>query len=99
MSSLVPLRPTLPDPPDDYNGRYFRQLMRQIEELFYLMLNPGELRSYTHTITGMKQSSSNILIGELYYDELGVVRILRQGDAPVNPATATMSLGSVTVTT
>lgn len=100
MTSLnVPHKFRSTTPPREYDPAHFDRLTRQIEMLFEIINNPGDIRGHALHLTGLQLDSYNLATGDIYYDENGFLKILRAGEAGVQGQSMTASLGTVTVVT
>ena len=70
---LVP--PTFSLPPEEYDVRYFNDLIRSLSQLVTQLQNPGELRGTKITLTQLPTSSEGLEAGSLFNDN-GTVKIV-----------------------
>lgn len=91
--------PRLPTPPaDGITSLYMSDLIRALETFISQERNPGEERATKITLTNLPTSDSGLEAGSLY--RIGNdVKISLLDIAVPDAATATVSLGSVSVTT
>lgn len=91
--------PRLPSPPaDGITDVYMSDLIRALEVFIEQERNPGEQRATKMTLTDLPTSDSGLEAGSLY--RIGNdVKISLLDTAVPDAATATVSVGSVSVTT
>jgi len=73
MSRNLPL-PYLPVPPQQYDQRYFAELVQSIALFMQQTRNPGEGRFTTVTLTDLPTSDTGLEPGALYNDG-GTVKV------------------------
>ena len=69
---LVP--PQFPLPPEEYDRRYFDEVVRSLTQLVVQLQNPGELRGTKITLTDLPTSEVGLEAGALYNDG-GTVKV------------------------
>ena len=67
--------PQFPLPPEQYDRRYFEQLVRSLDQINTILKNPGELRGTKITLTQLPTSAEGLEAGALYNDN-GTVKIV-----------------------
>ena len=93
----VPI-PQLPLPPREYSQTYMSDLIRAYEQAVRLLETPGEGRQSTLVLTNLPNDDVALEAGSLYRDG-NVVKISVLHIAAVRSASATGSVGTVTVVT
>lgn len=84
--------------PNEYERRFFDDLSRSLNQLVYLLRNPGEGRQTTLTLTNLPTSGIGLAPGALFRDG-NTVKIVLEYEAYASGLQATASLGTITVTT
>jgi|TARA_R100001015_G_C4629514_1_gene190428 hypothetical protein len=69
---LVP--PTFSLPPEEYDVRYFNDLIRSLSQLVTQLQNPGELRGTKITLTDLPTSDEGLETGALFNDN-GTIKV------------------------
>jgi hypothetical protein len=70
---LVP--PQFSVPPEEYDRRYFDDMVRSLSQLVIQLNNPGEMRGTKITLTDLPTSASGLETGALFNDN-GTVKIV-----------------------
>ena len=100
MSNRSNINIRLPQPSQsDPNYEYLGRLVRTVEQALYIMTSIREHRFSTLTVQDMASSGYNLPLGELWYDDLGYVRISLANVAALSGAPMSASIGTVTVST
>ena len=60
--------PFFPVPPQDYDQRYFSELIRAFSVYVAQQNNPGEGRNTTLVLTNLPTSASGLEVGSVYND-------------------------------
>lgn len=92
------VRPFFPDPPQQYNQRYFSELVRSFATYLINMQNPGEGRNTFTVFTNLQTDDVGLEIGAIFEQD-GYVKITKANTPHVRGSSATGSVGSVTVIT
>ena len=69
---LVP--PTFSLPPEEYDVRYFNDLIRSLSQLVTQLQNTGELRGTKITLTDLPTSDEGLETGALFNDN-GTIKV------------------------
>ena len=85
-------------PPDTYDAKYFRELVRSFFVFFENTQNPGDARHTIMTLTDLKTNDQGLEPGALFQQD-GFVKITQANTPHVAGIAATASVGSVSVTT
>ncbi len=97
MSSRVIARPLFPQaPPEEYDPRYMRELVRAFSLFVEHVSNPGEGRHTSLVLTAIPSSEYGLEPYTLWHRE-GDVRVALPSMPQPDGASATMVSGSVTV--
>ncbi len=75
MSIPTNVRPILPDPPDEYDPEYIRQLVRELENFIASVNNSGDVQASSVRVTKMPTSTTGQKSGTLWNDT-GTVKIV-----------------------
>jgi hypothetical protein len=97
VSRNLPL-PFLPVPPSEYQQQYFAEVVRAISVYMQNERNPGEGRHTTLVLTNLPTNDQGLELGALFEQD-GFLKITKINTPHVGGATATGSVGSVTVVT
>jgi len=85
-------------PPEKYDPRYFRELVRSFFVFFENQQNPGDARHTIMTLTHLQTNDQGLEPGALF-QQAGFVKITQENAPHVAGIAATASVGSVSVTT
>jgi hypothetical protein len=89
--------PTFPSPPQQYEVQWASSLIRSLEQMGYLLKNPGEGRMTTLTLTDLPTDDQGLEVGSLFRRGYQVF-IVSTDTAFIVGVSGTSTLGSVTVT-
>ena len=92
------LYPVFSKAPVEYSKRYVDDLARSLNQLVYLLRNPGEGRNTTMVFTDLPTSGYGLEPGSLYHIN-GVVKVVLEYEAYSIGLQALGSVGTVSVTT
>jgi hypothetical protein len=88
--------PFFPIPPDEYDQRYFGEVLRSYSTYMQNMQNPGEGRNTFTVFTNLQTDDSGLEIGSVFEHD-GQLRV-PVGNIPyVRGSSATGEIGKVTV--
>lgn len=90
--------PFFPNAPSTYDPRYLAEVVRAFSVYLQQYQNPGDWRATTLTLTALPQDDYGLELGSVFQQE-GILKISVQGRPHVRGVSATVSVGSVTVTT
>jgi hypothetical protein len=90
--------PKFAAPPQDYDRKYFSDLVRSLEALVTVVQTPGEGRQTTIVLTNLTNNDYGLEPGTIFEVD-GALRVSVLYKAYVLGLSATGSVGSVTVTT
>lgn len=98
------VRPFFPIPPQEYDQRYFDEVIRSFSIYLDQMQNPGEGRNTNLVLTNLQTDDQGLEVGSLYQgadaDGLrGYVKITLANISSLRGNSVTGSVGAVTVTT
>jgi len=91
-------RPYFPVPPQDYQQRYFSEVIRAFSVFLEQAQNPGDLRATELTLTELQTDDSGLETGALFQQD-GFVKIALINKPHVRGSSGTGGVGAVTVTT
>ena len=96
--------PFFPIPPDEYDQRYFAEILRSFSTYMQNMQNPGEGRHTQLTLTNLPDSDQGLEVGSLFHyrdvsGSMGDIRITTADKSNLRGNSATTAVGIVTVTT
>lgn len=97
MSRNLPL-PYFPIPPQDYQQRYFAEVIRAFSVFAEQQQNPGEGRNTFTVFTALQTDDQGLEVGALFEQD-GFVKITKANTPHVGGLAATGGVGAVTVTT
>lgn len=97
MSRNLP-QPYFPIPPQDYQQRYFAEVVRSFSVFVEQQQNPGEGRHTELVLTNLQTNDQGLEVGALFEQD-GFVKITKANTPHVGGLAATGGVGSVTVTT
>ena len=69
---LVP--PNFSLPPNEYDPKYFSEMVRSLSQLVNQLQNPGELRGTKMTLTDLPTSDTGLEVGALFNDN-GTIKV------------------------
>lgn len=95
---LQALTQRLPAAPEEYDQKYMDALTRRIEMVFRLVANPGPLNGSSLSLSNIQVGGYNLRVGDIYSDENGFLKIIRQGDAHTQGVSSSANVGTVSVT-
>lgn len=98
MSSVQSAPPRLPQAPEEYSSSFMSDLIRALEIFISQERNPGELRASKIVLTALPTSGVGLEAGSLYV-EGNTVKISLADYGVMDGASATGSVGSVTIST
>jgi len=90
--------PFFPVAPQDYDQRFMDEVVRSFSVYLEQMQNPGEGRNTFMVLTNLQTDDSGLETGALFQQD-GFVKIALIDKPHVRGASATGSVGTVTVTT
>mgnify|MGYP003645073580 FL=1 len=98
------VRPFFPIPPQEYNQRYFDEVIRSFSVYLDQMQNPGEGRNTGTVLTNLQTDDQGLEPGSLFEyrnaaGDMGYVKIAIADQSNLRGNPATGSVGAVTVTT
>jgi len=98
------VRPFFPIPPQEYDKRYFDEVMRSFSVYLDQMQNPGEGRNTALVLTNLQTDDQGLEPGSLYQGAnsdglMGYVKITLADISALRGNVSTGFVGSVTVTT
>jgi hypothetical protein len=91
-------RPYFPIPPEQYQQRYFTEVIRAFSVFLEQVQNPGDVRATDLTLTDLQTDDSGLETGALFQQD-GFVKITLINTPHVRGSAGTGAVGSVTVTT
>ena len=91
-------RPYFPIPPEQYQQRYFTEVIRAFSVFLEQVQNPGDVRATDLTLTDLQTDDSGLETGALFQQD-GFVKIALINKPHVRGSSGTGGVGSVTVTT
>ena len=90
--------PFFPVPPNQYDQRYFSELVRAFALFIEQQRNPGEGRNTNLVLTNLPSSDFGLEVGALFQDN-GVLKVTLSNLAYSGSSSATGSVGTVIVST
>jgi hypothetical protein len=90
--------PRFENPPEDYNKKYFDNMVNMLNVLMVALRSPGVGRQTTMTLTDLPTNDSGLEPGALFQVG-GQVRISVTNIAYVQGLSGTGAVGTVTITT
>ena len=98
------VRPFFPIPPQEYDKRYFDEVIRSFAVYLDQMQNPGEGRNTALVLTNLQTDDQGLEPGSLYQGAnsdglVGYVKITLADISALRGNVSTGQVGSVTVTT
>ena len=98
------VRPFFPIPPQEYDKRYFDEVIRSFAVYLDQMQNPGEGRNTSLVLTNLQTDDQGLEPGSLYQGAnsdglMGYVKITLADISALRGNVSTGLVGSVTVTT
>jgi hypothetical protein len=91
-------RPYFPVPPQQYQQRYFSEVIRAFSVFLEQVQNPGDIRATELTLTDLQTDDSGLETGALFQQD-GFVKIALINKPHVRGSAGTGGVGTVTVTT
>lgn len=91
-------RPYFPIPPEQYQQRYFTEVIRAFSVFLEQVQNPGDVRATDLTLTDLQTDDSGLETGAIF-NHGGYVKITQLNTPHARGSTGTGAVGSVTVTT
>lgn len=91
-------RPYFPIPPQQYQQRYFTEVIRAFSVFLEQVQNPGDVRATELTLTDLQTDDSGLEVGALFEQD-GFVKITRTNVPHLRGSAGTTSVGTVTVST
>ena len=91
-------RPYFPIPPQQYQQRYFTEVIRAFSVFLEQVQNPGDVRATELTLTDLQTDDSGLEVGALFEQD-GFVKITRTNVPHVRGSFSTGAVGTVTVST
>lgn len=88
--------PYLPVPPNEYDARYFREILRSISTFMNNTRNPGEGRNTTIVLTNLQQHDQNLEPGTVFQQD-GILKVVLPYKPHPAGNQATANVGNVTV--
>jgi len=92
------LMPVLPLPPAEYDRLYMESLVRAIEIHFLQGAEPGDVRAAKMAATQLPATGGALRVGDIFEDG-GILKIVRSGDAFSGTTVGTTAVGTVTIST
>ena len=90
-------RPVFPTPPPEYSQRWLANLVQTFSFAMELLNNPGEGRNTFGVYTALQTDDYGLEEGAVF-DHDGFLKVSRQYAPHVRGVSATLSLGTVTIT-
>lgn len=90
--------PTFPRPPENYNRRYFDDLVRSLDAFVVATRTAGEGRQTTIVLTGLQSNDYGLAPGTMF-EVGGALRVSKANLPYLQGVSATGSIGLVSVTT
>jgi hypothetical protein len=94
-SRNIPL-PYFPNPPPEYNQRFFAEFLRSFSLYMEAARNPGEGRATFMVLTALQTDDQGLEVGALFQQN-GFVKVCISNRPHVGGQSLTASVGSVTV--
>lgn len=91
-------RPYFPIPPEQYQKRYFSEVIRAFSVFLEQVQNPGDLRATDLTLTDLQTDDSGLETGALFQQD-GFVKIALINTPHARGSAGTGAVGTVTVST
>jgi len=91
-------RPYFPIPPQQYQQRYFTEVIRAFSVFLEQVQNPGDVRATELTLTDLQTDDSGLEVGALFEQD-GFVKITRTNVPHLRGSAGTTAVGTVTVST
>jgi len=92
------VRPYFPIPPEQYQQRYFTEVIRAFSVFLEQVQNPGDVRATDLTLTDLQTDDSGLETGALFQQD-GFVKITLINTPHARGSAGTGSVGTVTVST
>ena len=96
---VAAVTPTFPRATDKYSKEYINEFIRVLELTLNVLRNPGHGRFTELTLTELVGSGYNKEVGEIFYGDDGVVKVVLPGITYVQGSEGNASSGTVTVST
>lgn len=96
-SRSVPF-PLFPNPPQQYDQRFFNEFIRSFLIYMNNIQNPGEGRNTTVVLTALKSSDQGLAPGAVFQND-GILRVSLINQPYLAPVTCAGQLGAVSVVT
>lgn len=94
-SMVVPL---FPNAPPTYDQRYMAEVVRAFSIYLQQYQNPGDWRASTLTLTALPEDDYGLEPGAVFQQN-GILKVSIQGRPHVRGVSASVAVGTVTVTT
>ena len=91
-------RPYFPIPPEQYQQRYFTEVIRAFSVFLEQVQNPGDVRATDLTLTDLQTDDSGLETGALFQQD-GFVKITLTNKPHARGSAGTAFVGTVTVST
>ena len=91
-------RPYFPIPPEQYQQRYFTEVIRAFSVFLEQVQNPGDVRATDLTLTDLQTDDSGLEPGALFQQD-GFVKITLINTPHARGSAGTGAVGAVTVST
>jgi hypothetical protein len=91
-------RPYFPIPPEQYQQRYFTEVIRAFSVFLEQVQNPGDVRATDLTLTDLQTDDSGLETGALFQQD-GFVKITLINTPHARGSAGTGAVGAVTVST
>lgn len=95
---IAPLSPVLPTPSDEYERGYMQRLVNALQGALHNLEQPATARGGWLNLSRPRYDAYGLTQGDIYID-VNVLKITRVGDYGALGGAATISVGTVTVTT
>ena len=95
---IAPLSPVLPTPSDHYDRGYMQRLINALQGALHNQEEPATVRGGWLNLSDPRFDAYGLTKGDIYID-VNVLKITRSGDYGALGGSATISVGTVTVTT
>lgn len=96
MASRNVALPRFPNPPREYDPRYFADLIRAFATYQFQIQNPGEGRNTTVVLTDLQVGDYGLEPGTVFRDALGFLKVALPDIANVTGVSATGGVGQIT---
>lgn len=95
---LAPLSPVLPTPETQYDRAYMQRLINALQSALHNLEQPATLRGGWLNLSRVRFNAYGLTEGDVYVD-VNILKITLPGDYGALGGSASISVGTVTVTT